>query len=83
LRDGALERGIHRWDKFLLCASKNSLASYWVENEIKTTIGKELALRKDKEKPIHKLIPLNLDDYMFTDEQRGKTANWPRPEGLR
>jgi TIR domain/Pentapeptide repeats (8 copies) len=39
-----LERGIYLWDKFLLCASKNSLTSYWVENEIKTTLGKELAL---------------------------------------
>jgi hypothetical protein len=63
-----LERGINSWDKFLLCASKNSLTSYWVENEIKTTLGKELALRKDRGKPVHKLIPLNLDGYMFTTE---------------
>jgi hypothetical protein len=46
---------------------KNSLTSYWVENEIKTTLGKELTLRKEKGKPVHKLIPLNLDGYMFTD----------------
>jgi hypothetical protein len=63
-----LERGIYLWDKFLLCASKNSLTSYWVENEIKTTLGKELALRKERGKPVHKLIPLNLDGYMFIDE---------------
>jgi hypothetical protein len=63
-----LERGIYLWDKFLLCASKNSLTSYWVENEIKTTLGKELALRKERGKRVHKLIPLNLDGYMFTDE---------------
>ena len=25
-----LERGIYLWDKFLLCASKNSLTSWWV-----------------------------------------------------
>jgi hypothetical protein len=41
-----LERGIHLWDKFLLCASKNSLTSWWVEDEIKTTLEKERALRK-------------------------------------
>jgi hypothetical protein len=63
-----LERGIHLWDKFLLCASKNSLTSYWVENEIKTTLGKELLFRKERGKPVHKLIPLNLDGYMLTDQ---------------
>ena len=63
-----LERGIHLWDKFLLCASKNSLTSWWVEDKIKTTLEKERALRKERGKPVHKLIPLNLDGYMFTDE---------------
>jgi hypothetical protein len=63
-----LERGIHLWDKFLLCASKNSLTSWWVEDEIKTTLEKERALRKERGKPVHKLIPLNLDGYMFADE---------------
>jgi hypothetical protein len=63
-----LERGIHLWDKFLLCASKNSLTSWWVEDEIKTTLEKERALRKERGKLTHKLIPLNLDGYMFTDE---------------
>jgi uncharacterized protein YjbI with pentapeptide repeats len=63
-----LERGIHLWDKVLLCASKNSLTSNWVEREIKTTFAKEEALRKERGKPVLKLIPLNLDGYMFTDE---------------
>jgi hypothetical protein len=49
-------------------ASKNSLTSWWVEDEIKTTLEKERALRKERGKPVHKLIPLNLDGYMFTDE---------------
>jgi TIR domain len=62
-----LERGIHLWDKFLLCASKHSLTSWWVEDEIKTTLEKERALRKEREKPVRKLIPLNLDGYMFTN----------------
>jgi hypothetical protein len=52
----------------LLCASKNSLTSWWVEDEIKTTLEKERALRKEREKPVRKLIPLNLDGYMFTDQ---------------
>jgi hypothetical protein len=33
-----LKQGIYLWDKFLLCASKNSLTSWWVEDEIKTTL---------------------------------------------
>jgi hypothetical protein len=60
-----LERGIHQWDKFLLCASKNSLTSWWVEGEIRTTLEKERALREERGKPVSKLIPLNLDDYMI------------------
>jgi hypothetical protein len=63
-----LDRGIYLWDKFLLCASKNSLTSWWVQNEIKTTLEKERALRKERGKPVHKLIPLNLDGFMFTDD---------------
>jgi hypothetical protein len=63
-----LERGIYLWDKFLLCASKNSLTSRWVENEIKTTLEKERSLRKERGKSVHKLIPLNLDGYMFTGQ---------------
>ena len=63
-----LERGIYLWDKFLLCASKNSLTSWWVEDEIKTTLEKERALRKERGKPVRKLIPLNIDGYMFTDQ---------------
>jgi TIR domain len=63
-----LERGIRLSDKFLLCASKNSLTSAWVEDEIKTTLEKERSLRKERGKPVHKLIPLDLDGYMFTDD---------------
>jgi TIR domain len=63
-----LERGIHLWDKFLLCASKNSLTSWWVEDEIKTTLEKEKTLEKERGKPVRKLIPLNLDGYIQTEE---------------
>ena len=42
--------------------------SWWVKDEIKTTLWKELALRKERGKRVHKLIPLNLDGYMFTDQ---------------
>lgn len=54
------------WDKFLLCASKNSLTSPWVEEEIATTLEKERRLRSERGKKVFKLIPLNLDGYMFS-----------------
>jgi hypothetical protein len=41
-----LEKGIYLWDKFLLCASKNSLTSWWVEDEIKTTLKKSERFEK-------------------------------------
>jgi hypothetical protein len=63
-----LERGIRVWDKFLLCASKNSLTSPWVEEEIQTTLGKERTLRRERGEKVFKLIPLNLDGYMFSKD---------------
>jgi hypothetical protein len=63
-----LERGIHFWDKFILCASKNSLTSTWVEEEIATTLEKERKLRKERGEKVIKLIPLNLDDYLFSEQ---------------
>ena len=63
-----LERGVYLWDKFLLCASKNSLTSAWVEEEIATTLEKERKLRKERGKKVFTLIPLNLDDYMFGEQ---------------
>jgi hypothetical protein len=46
-----IERGIHLWDKFLLCASQNSLTSWWVEDEIKTTLEKERLFEKKERSP--------------------------------
>jgi hypothetical protein len=63
-----LERGIYSYDKFLLCASKNSLTSDWVEEEIGTTLEKERMLRSERGKKVLKLIPLNLDGYMFSGQ---------------
>ena len=63
-----LEHGIHKWDKFLLCASRNSLTSPWVEEEIQTVLEKERTLRSERGKKVYKLIPLNLDAYMFGKE---------------
>lgn len=63
-----VDRGIKHWDKVLLCCSKNSLKSWWVDNEISSAFAKEQVLMKDRGKKVLSLIPLNLDGYLFQEE---------------
>ena len=52
----------------MLCASKDSLTSWWVERELETAFDRERQLREKHGKQVLCLIPLNLDDYMFSDD---------------
>jgi TIR domain len=70
-----IDHGIRLWDKVLLCASKASLTSWWVDGEINRAFQKEAQIMKQRGKKVLALIPLDLDRFRFSaDYQSGKKA---------
>ncbi|MCH9655839.1 MAG: toll/interleukin-1 receptor domain-containing protein [Planctomycetes bacterium] len=60
-----VERKIKIWDKILLCASKHSLTSHWVNQEIAKTFSMEAEQLKKDTIVVRSLMPLNLDEHLF------------------
>jgi len=68
-----VDRGIRIWDKVLLCCSKDSLTSRWVDIAVATAFEKEQKLGKELGQKIVTLIPLDLDGYLLGGQwQSGK-----------
>lgn len=69
-----MDRGIRLWDKLLLCCSRNSLTSWWVDDELNRCFEKERKLMATRGEKVRALIPLDLDGYLFSDWTSGKST---------
>jgi len=61
-------KAIQEWDGLLLCCSKNSLTSYWVDAEVAILLDKEERLANLQKRKVNALIPLVLDQHLFSAE---------------
>ncbi|MCA9893151.1 MAG: toll/interleukin-1 receptor domain-containing protein [Anaerolineae bacterium] len=67
--DSAIHDGIQQSAKVVFCASKSSLTEkWWVDFEVDKAFKKARDLQREQGKNIDVIIPLNLDNYIFSKE---------------
>ena len=54
--------------KTILCLSKASLTSWWINDELERVLDREEQLKKASGKEVRLLYPVNLDGYMFSGD---------------
>ncbi len=63
----SISKGIQYYDKMILVCSKESLTeSWWVDRELDRVLKKERELFKERGQRINLLIPITIDDYVFS-----------------
>jgi hypothetical protein len=69
-----VDHAIRQSDKILLCCSRKSLTSWWVDSELDRVMEKEQRLQAAGSNKHCVLIPLDLDGYLFSEEWRSGKA---------
>ena len=59
-------------ERVLICASKASLSSWWVNDEIERLAAREQQLKEDTGRAVRLFFPLNLDGFMFSGDWKHK-----------
>ena len=62
-----IDEGLKVYDKVLLCASENSLKSWWVERELDRAFEREKKLQQERGESVLSIIPLDLDRFLLDE----------------
>jgi tetratricopeptide (TPR) repeat protein len=71
---GNIDEGIKEYDKVLLCCSRGSLTSFWVDTEIEKAVHKERVLWNEHQERILVMIPVDLDGFLHRGWQDPKAS---------
>jgi len=63
----SITEGIRSTDKMILFCSKKSLASWWVDDEVRKVIRKEQAFHENGQPHIKLIVPVDLDGALFDE----------------
>ena len=63
---GGISKGINLYDKMILVCSEASLNSWWVKEELERILEKERSYQKRTSKSGSLLIPITIDDYIYS-----------------